>query len=338
MILNPWILAQVLGLGVVLLLSLYAALVAVRILKRWDMDSSSEEQLALERQTHLVSTIMEYVLAFQVLSLLLFVFTADALHTTLRGAMCAFGSLNVNPYGFKALGLKVIGVFFYSTWLAINYIDTRGEDYPLVRLKYGLLLLVLPVLALETFFELEYFLALDPNVITTCCGSVLQRASNPYGFILINIPRLPVALLFYTSVTATAILHVLHLKRRKDAAYPVAFLSLFTFGVSLVALMAFFSPYMNVLLYGLPVDHRCPFEVLQGPYYLGYPLYTALFFGGIFGVLVGVVEPFKTHPTIREAVEGFQRRASLLSLGGFLVFAGVATVAVAMYHLVLLWS
>ncbi|NOZ77278.1 MAG: hypothetical protein GXO65_06380 [Euryarchaeota archaeon] len=337
MIFNPWIIAQIFGLAVVLVLSLYGAAVGVRILRRWDIESPSQEQLELERRTYLVSTIMQYVLGFEVLSLLVFVMTAEALHTAIQGAMCAFGSLNANPYGFRTLGVKILSVFFYSTWLAVNYLDSQAEDYPLVRFKYLLLLLILPILATEVFFELKYFLAIKPNVITSCCGSVLQRPTNPYGFILLNIPKPPVVVLFYAGVGATALLHILY-RRGAGLAYPVAALSIATFGISLVALMVFLGPYMNVLLYGLPTEHRCPFEVLAGPYYIGYPLYTALFLGGIFGMLVGVVEPFKKHPTIREATARFQARASLISLGGFLVFTAICTGSIGLYYLALALS
>ena len=52
-------------------------------------------------------------------------------------------------------------VFFLAAmWLAINHVDTRAPDYPLVKIKYGLLILLLPVMALSFWLELQYFLGL----------------------------------------------------------------------------------------------------------------------------------------------------------------------------------
>ena len=62
------------------------------------------------------------------------------------GAMCAVGTLNMNPYGFPALNAKILMFFLAVMWLAINHVDSRARDYPLVRIKYALLLLLTPLL------------------------------------------------------------------------------------------------------------------------------------------------------------------------------------------------
>ena len=50
-------------------------------------------QLGLERRTYLVSTLLGFALAFQVLSLFLLVYAADAIAPQLTGAMCAAGGM-----------------------------------------------------------------------------------------------------------------------------------------------------------------------------------------------------------------------------------------------------
>ena len=50
---------------------------------------------------------MIYALAFEILSLFLFIYTADDLHRLFVGAMCAAGTLYVNAFGYPALMLKV---------------------------------------------------------------------------------------------------------------------------------------------------------------------------------------------------------------------------------------
>jgi ABC-type transport system involved in cytochrome c biogenesis permease component len=91
MILQPGVLALIVGSSIILLLLLLAAVLGLKILFRWDITSSSEEQLDLEKKTYLVSTLVQYGLLFEVVSVFLFIYTADDLHNLLVGAMCATG-------------------------------------------------------------------------------------------------------------------------------------------------------------------------------------------------------------------------------------------------------
>src|SRR5512147_2844595 len=136
MVLQPGIIALVLGSGITLLLLTYAAGLGVKILKNWDIESSSEGQLALERKTYLVSTLVRYGLFFEIVSAFLFIYTADDLHNLLVGAMCATGSLNANSFGFPALYAKIMVFFISAAWIAIDSLDNRAEDYPLTKRKY----------------------------------------------------------------------------------------------------------------------------------------------------------------------------------------------------------
>jgi len=105
---------------------LYASSYGIQILKRWDLRSGSEGQLILERKTYLVSTLLSTLLGVHLLSLFLFIFTADELHSLFVGAMCAAGSLYVNGYGYPALVLKMVNVILAGLWLILNTVDNRG--------------------------------------------------------------------------------------------------------------------------------------------------------------------------------------------------------------------
>src|SRR5512138_3037406 len=107
MILHPGIIALVSVSFLITGLVLYSSFFAVRIIRRWDIRSGSELQLALERRTYLISTMLSYVLAFQAGSLFLYIYTADSLHSAFVGAMCAAGTLNVDPYGYPTFILKI---------------------------------------------------------------------------------------------------------------------------------------------------------------------------------------------------------------------------------------
>ena len=110
MILHPAIMALVLVSFLMTMMSLSGAFFGIRIIRRWDLSSGSEEQLLLERRTYLISTILSYVLVFEIGSLFLFIYTADSLHTLFVGAMCAAGALYVDSYGYPTFLLKILNV------------------------------------------------------------------------------------------------------------------------------------------------------------------------------------------------------------------------------------
>ena len=114
---------------------------------RWDRGEQLRGAAALERKTYLVSTLLSYAFGFELMSLFLFIYTVDDIHPLFIGAMCATGSLNANPVGWPALGLKIALFFAAPAWLAMNRLDQRAEDTPLVRLKYPALLAILPLAA-----------------------------------------------------------------------------------------------------------------------------------------------------------------------------------------------
>ncbi len=174
MLLNPAIMALILVSGLVSLMLLLATGFALRVLRHWDISSGSERQLQLERQTYLIATLLTWAFAAELVSLLLFVYNAEALSGQFVGAMCATGVLNVNAWGWPTLFLKIAVFFSGAVWLALNHLDNQGRDYPLVRLKYALLLLILPLVLTESYVQLEHFLNMDPAVITSCCGSLFS--------------------------------------------------------------------------------------------------------------------------------------------------------------------
>ena len=170
---------------------------AGRILRRWDIHSGSELQLRLERQTYLISTLLGFALGAELLSLLLFVHTAESLSSQFVGAMCATGVLNINAFGFPTLLLKIAVFFLATLWLLLNRVDNRGYDYPLVRVKYGLLLVIAPLTVLEGAAQTGYFLGLEPEVITSCCGSLFSSESQGVAAELAGLPPWPTLVLFY---------------------------------------------------------------------------------------------------------------------------------------------
>jgi len=318
-ILHPPIVALLVGSLLVSFLLLLASWTAVRILRGWDLASGSEAQLALERRTYLVSTAMVYACAFQVVSLFLFVYTADDLAPLFVGAMCAAGTLYANAYGYPTLILKVVGAILAGAWLIVNYADNRGRDYPLIRLKYGFLLVLTPVVLGETAAQAAYFGGLKADVITSCCGSLFNAASSGVASELAALPASPTKAALYAAVAAL-VLAGIWFRRRASGGYAVSAASVLAFLVSIAAIISFISPYV----YELPT-HHCPFCLLQREYhFIGYPVYALLFVGVIAGLGLGLLYHRRNTPSLRAVLPPLGRRLSLVAMGCFVAFAAIS--------------
>jgi hypothetical protein len=317
MILHPGVLALLLGSGVTLLLLVFASALGIKILRKWDVTSSSEEQLILERRTYLISTLIQYGLLFEIVSVFLFIYTADDLHTLLVGAMCATGTLNANAYGFPALYATIGAVFLSAAWIALNHLDTRVEDYPLTRKKYLLLLFIVPVVAAGAVLQAEFFSRLDPNVITSCCGVLFSEGGRGIASSLASLPVRPTEIVFY-SLCSLVVVSGIAVRKKGGKPYTLflSVCSVLFFFVSIAAIVSFISLYF----YQMPT-HHCPFDILQSHYYyVGYPLYGALFTGCFFGMMTGLVEPLGKIPSLAGVIPAVQKKWAMIAVSGVVLF------------------
>ncbi len=100
MIAQPAILALLLSSVLVTAMMLYAAFFGVTVIRHWDISSGSDRQLALERRTYLVSSLLAWAFVLQIASLFLFVYTAEDLHSRFVGAELVLQAgffLNMRP-------------------------------------------------------------------------------------------------------------------------------------------------------------------------------------------------------------------------------------------------
>jgi len=318
-ILHPAIVALVIVSFLMTAMSLSCAFFGIRIIRRWDLASGSEEQLALERQTYLISTIISYVLVFEIGSLFLFIYTADSLHTLFVGAMCAAGALYVDPWGYPTFLLKIMNVILAGLWLIVNHVDNRAYDYPLIRKKYALLLILAPLILAESITQTLYFTRMKADVITSCCGSLFGSAGNGISSDIAALPAKVAMGGFYLVFALTFVLGgVYWLKGKLGRLF--SFASGLFFLVACVSFISFISLYF----YELPT-HHCPFCVLQREYgYIGYFLYAALLTGAVCGLGVGVLMPFRKIPSLSGILPLVQKRLALVCLVSYLLFAGIS--------------
>ncbi|MDD5642288.1 MAG: hypothetical protein PHX53_11610 [Syntrophales bacterium] len=323
MIFSPAILALFVGSLITTGLLVAAAFFGVQILRHWDLASGSELQLKLERQTYLVSTFVAYAFAFELLSLFLFIYTADQLHTFFVGAMCAAGSLNANSWGYPAIIFRIFNCLLAGTWLIVNYTDNKGYDYPLIRMKYVLLLVIAPFILAETVVQAHYFLGLEPEVITSCCGALFSVQGASVAADIIAFPRVPLEIIF----AATMILVLawgLYSYRTGQGGYVFAAAAFLAFLISLMSFISFISIY----IYELPT-HHCPFCVLQQEYFfIGYLYFLTLLAGTITGLGVGILNPYRQTASLQGILPGIQQKLILASLIFFGSFTAIAVLQI----------
>jgi hypothetical protein len=325
LILHPAILALIAASSLTGLMVLYACWFGTRILLQWEIRSGSERQLDLERRTYLISTLLCFAFATEILSLFLYVFTADRLHSLFSGAMCAAGTLNVNPYGYPVLLLKGGAFLLAGVWLIVNHADTRGYDYPLIRTKYALLLLIAPLVLAEGILQYRYFANLRADVITSCCGSLFSRDRPGVAGDLAALPRVPMEWLFFGGMAATGVAGI-RFWRKGSGGYLFSAAGTLAFFIGVAATISFLCLYY----YDLPT-HHCPFCVLQKEYgYVGYPLYASLFGGGVAAMGTGALMPFRNRGSMASVIPPLQRRLVVVTLFLYLLFTLMVSLRMAL--------
>lgn len=331
MLFQPAIIALVLASALSALMLAACLPFAVSVLRRWDLANGAESQVRLEKRTYLVASLVKIVLVAEAAALVLFVFNADRMAGLFTGAMCAVGTLRVDAYGFPALYLKLAVFFLAAFWLVLNHVDNRGWDYPLIRVKYGFLIALAPLLLVSGAVQLAYFLGLRADVITSCCstlfsGGGITVTSN-------SVAALPHAwaLGLLTACLAGVLTSGAVYLRWGRGGWVHAALSLAALGIGLAAIISTISVYV----YELP-HHHCPFCILKREYHhLGYALYVPLFLGTALGVGTGIAAAARRHASLQQVGPAIARNLALGSMLCFAAFGGVCGALVWKSHLIL---
>lgn len=320
MVINPATIALASSSLTISVITAHASLIGLRIIKGWDIKNGHEKQLELERKTYLISTILTYAMACELFSLFLFVSMADHIHPLFIGAMCAAGSLNANSFGDLTLALKSVNCILCGIWIVVNHLDNKGFDYPLIRYKYGFLIIITLLLVTETATLFNYLTRLEPEIITSCCGTLFNEDADTVAGDLAHLPPFRMIVIFYTGIAVLLVSGSFFYKTRKGAKL-FSCICIAFFLIALASIVSFISLYF----YELPT-HHCPFCILQKEYhYIGYPLYVSLFTGTIIGGSVGLIDLFKDFSTLYDVIPKLQKQLCLAAVISYIVFAVIST-------------
>jgi hypothetical protein len=267
---DHWIIAQLIGQACSVFLLTISLWTSIRIIQKWKPGSASELQIILERQTYLTSTLIRYVLIFQIVSLFIFLFTVNNHFPGLiRGAMCANGTLTVNPYGYPLLYIKIFAIPFYAVYLFMDYLDQSEAEYPLTPLKFWLVIPIFFLLITDLIFTMLYFGQIDPQVIATCCSISFTATPGWNESILLGGQWIETALILFYIIAVFLVVGLILLKK-----YPLInlILSILFIPISVYSLKYHFVKF----IYELPT-HNCLFDILWSQYfYIGYILFGSL--------------------------------------------------------------
>ncbi|MEJ2052339.1 MAG: hypothetical protein P8X42_00350 [Calditrichaceae bacterium] len=267
---DHWIIALLIGQVCSVFLLIIAFRTAVRIINKWSPDSASEQQIKLERQTYLISTLIRYVLLFQIISLFIFLFTVNNyLPGLIRGAMCASGTLTINPYGYPLLYIKIFAILIYLVYLFMDYLDHSEAEYPLTPLKFKLIVPIFILLVSDFIFTLLYFGNIDPQVIATCCSISFTASSGWNESLISGGGWIDMALILFYLIAFILAVEIILIKKHPFIHFITGLLFL---PVAVYSLKYHFVKF----IYALPT-HNCLFDIFWSQYYyIGYILFGSL--------------------------------------------------------------
>ena len=290
-----------------------AFIVSLKVLLKWDFESFTPFQFALERQAYLVSTIILFAFIMKFFLVVFFIFSIDTLSLILPGAMCGAGVIKANLYGSYLLILKLFILFVLTLWIYVHTYDIRTKNHQWFKQKSWLFSFIFVLIIIELVLDFSYFTHIDTNIPVSCCSVLFGQleGANPLPFGL-NVSLLLV--LFYLLY----VLVILTIKNGYNLLYILT--NIFFVFIAYYAVVYFFGTY----IYQLPT-HKCPFCMFQSEYYyIGYLLWGSLFIG----TYIGLSDAVSTIWLGKSDIRSKKIVVALLS-----IFVLLCTVYVAGYYL-----
>lgn len=326
---RPWVLARLTSGTAVLLLCLFGVSVAAKVLRHWRVGASNEGQLALERRAELVAAVVQVALVIAVSDLALTVLTADRLTHSIRGAMCAWGVFDANPWGFVALATSAAAAATCALWMVLHRLDLALSRPTLTKRKFISLFVLAPLLAFDLYATARWTFELDMQVVASCCSVGLDDALGTGGT-ADGGPRMMSGWLALGAAGSAAVAALMTRRRPGTVlAYLTAVLSGFAAVAALPAILWIVAPHV----YETP-HHLCPFCLLHAEAGgIGWALFAALFLAAVTGVALGIVETQRAASGQNEVVGALQRRLGTWAAAGWMLTIVIAAAPIVRYAL-----
>ncbi len=329
-LLEPWILLRLVAGVVACSLFARAAIVAQRVLRAFDAVRATEGQLALERQLELASTFVRVGAIVQVGTLAVTALAADHLSRGVRGAMCAYGVLSANEWGFRSLAVTAIVALTAGVVVQLQAFDAGVRTLDLARSLAALMMLMAPLGMVDLAFAWQFLTRLDLTAVASCCSTQLDAAVASNASFSTVSREITTALALAGTVAAivAAFGAARTPTRRRVASAGLASLVALPFALGASALEV--APHA----FEVP-QHVCPFCLLRGDVYgFGYVLFGALYLGATWAMGAGLAAVLaRTTPSL-EALTAFARRRMVLGAAAWLVALVVAAAPVARFAVV----
>ncbi len=258
--------------SILVLLAFIAFFWSIRIYKHWNFESLQNSQYLLEKKNYFTTTIIYFILLVKILLLPFFASVVNELSNIVPGAMCGAGVISANDFGFPIFFIKLFVLFLGVCWILTNAIDLKSS-YLFTKRKYELFFLIFGLLILEFCFVVLYFSNISLETPVACC-SVIYGTSDIGSKIPFNLDGISLSLVFFI---VSGLLFVSNQSTSKLLSFFLGVLFLY-FGYYFVLHI------VGIYIYELPT-HICPFCMLQKEYYfIGYPLWIALFLTSFFAM------------------------------------------------------
>lgn len=328
-LLEPWVLTRIVTAVVTASLFAYAAVVGARVLRHAHVEAATEGQLLLERHFELAGNLVRFGAVAQLFSLVLSVLAADRLSGAIQGAMCGYGVVHQNRWGWISLCVTVVVSLAAGVLLQLLALDRRVRGLDLMRPLALFCIVIAPAALLDTILSSAWLGSLDFSVVASCCSTTLGEGRRDSA-VFWKGPRILAtwgAVIGAVLAIGTALLAFRAPARGLVALAGATALAVVPFAVGAVILEV--APYV----YEVP-EHLCPFCLFKADaYFIGYPLFGAVFLAGIWGLGGAAAAMLAKDEHTRAAFPEFAQSRMVLQASAWVVALLIGAVPVGLYAL-----
>jgi len=326
-LLEPWVLARIAAAIVTASLFAYGAVVGARVLRHAHVETATEGQLLLERHFELAGNLVRLGAVAQLFSLVLSVMAADRLSSAIQGAMCGYGVVSQNRWGWLSLGVTVVVSLAAGVLLQLLVLDRRVRGLDLMRPLAMLCIAVAPLAWLDTLLSSAWLGSLDFSVVASCCSTTLGDGRRE-ATIFWQGPRILAtwgAVIGAGLAIATSLLAFRRPGRVLVTMAGATALAVVPFAVGAVVLQV--APHV----YEAP-DHLCPFCLFQSDaYFVGYPLFGAVFLAVTWGLGAAAAALLSNGEHARAAFPAFAQSRMARHAWAWALALAIGAVPVGLY-------